>query len=557
MISEQVTFERLNASKIKDTAFRCFHPKRIYNKYINDHVYVNCRTCDGCLSARATELSLRVSRECKQHTYALFFTLTYDNEHLPVMRWHSGNLFLGNRPIGTDSHGNFVYPSIDVTDIEDFDLSSLVPTNYPDITCFAYACKYDVQKFIMRLRTHLYRNQEWKYKKDSNNNIVRYLGVSEYTKPLSKDEKKLRFFICAEYGPQYFRPHYHGIVWTDCEPIVRYLQRNILEDWSLGSKTLDAPTLVNSSAPQYVAKYVNGNTLLPKVLQHRSIRTFFVASKNPVIGDYKSDFLTLGDALINGTVESLQPIDKQNPSELAFVPISKTVLSRYFPKCQGWRTADDFRKLSLIEKYSRGFYDVKREVKIGTDKTKVLIHSDHDFYHYLISNDYKYQDYRFVKLANFWCSRDIKYPERKDGVLTGRVLSSRLSYEQYIACLNRLYSNLELLVLRGFYLSQNKFVASHSSVYNGILNLVSFYPNIFYELPFVMSEEEYTDSRFDDFFSSFGFGYDTFYRDGFINDEFINFVNSDVVTALRHSHISYLCRDSLKNKKFNEHIYEL
>ena len=114
-----------------------------------------------------------------------------------------------------------------------------------------------------------------------------------------------------------------------------------------------------------------------------------------------------------------------------------------------------------------------------------------------------------------------------------------------------------MLVLRGFYLSQNKFVASHSSVYNGILNLVSFYPNIFYELPSVMSEEDYTDSRFDDFFSSFGFGYDTFYRDGFINEEFINFVNSDVVSAARHSHISYLCRDSLKNKKFNEHIYEL
>ena len=36
--------------------------------------------------------------------------------------------------------------------------------------------------------------------------------------------------------------------------------------------------------------------------------------------------------------------------------------------------------------------------------------------------------------------------------------------------------------------------ASHSSVYNGILNLVSFYPNIFYELPFVMSEEEYSQS---------------------------------------------------------------
>ena len=96
MISEQVTFERLNADKIKDTAFRCFHPKRIYNKYINEHVYVPCRKCDGCLSARATELSMRVSRECKQHTFALFFTLRVKTTKSSIFNLISVQTLKGN-----------------------------------------------------------------------------------------------------------------------------------------------------------------------------------------------------------------------------------------------------------------------------------------------------------------------------------------------------------------------------------------------------------------------------------------------------------------------------
>ena len=128
MLSEQVEFERRNANKVPLTSQRCFHPVRVFNRYMNEYVYVNCRKCDGCLSARSAELTARVANECKQHPYSIFFTLTYDNDHLPVMRFHSRNLFLGNRPIGYDRLSrSYLYPSFDVSDIEDFDLSELVP----------------------------------------------------------------------------------------------------------------------------------------------------------------------------------------------------------------------------------------------------------------------------------------------------------------------------------------------------------------------------------------------------------------------------------------------
>lgn len=559
MISEQVVYERLNAKKISLTAQRCFHPQRIYNKYLGEYLYVNCRKCDGCLSARAAELTSRVEKECKQHTYSLFFTLTYDNAHLPVMRWHSGTLFCGNRPIGYDKESKqYIYPSYDVSALgDDFDLSELVPTNYETIDGFAYANKYDVQKFIMRLRSHIARNEEFKYEV-INDKVVRSLGTAEYIKNLSKDEKKVRFFICAEYGPKHFRPHYHGIVWTDCEPIARYLERNLLEDWSLGSKTLDKPTYVCGSAPSYVAKYVNGSTRLPKVLQSESFKPFVMASKNPIIGSFKSDMLQLSDALVNGVVEQLQPIDRTDPSCLGFVPISSALCSRYFPRCQSWRTTDDFGKLAIIEKYRKGKNFPRKIRKPFTNTTKVFKNSCRYGMDYLnCTFAYKYQDARFVRLAEFWCNRPIAYPERVNGVKTGRVLHKVLSYDEYIYCLNRLYGNLSALVLRGFYLSQINSIRCFDNVWNGIINLFSYYPNIFYELPYSMSEEEWNGSKFESFFDTFGFGYQVFYEDGWLNLDMVNFVQNNSHQSAFRSKISYECEESLKNKKYNELINEL
>lgn len=556
MLSEQVEFERRNANNVPLTSQRCFHPVRVFNRYMNEYVYVNCRKCDGCLSARSAELTARVANECKQHTYSIFFTLTYDNEHLPVMRFHSRNLFLGNRPIGYDRLSrSYLYPSFDVSEIEDFDLSVLVPTNYPTCDGFAYANKYDVQKWLMRLRSHIMRNQEFKYTR-VNKQIVRFLGTADYIKNLSKDEKTFRYFICSEYGPQYFRPHYHGIIWCDSEPLARYLLKNILEDWSLGSKTLDKPSLVNSSAPSYVAKYVNGSTRLPKILQTKSFHSFVLASKNPIIGSYKNDLLQVTDAFINGVVEQLQPVDKREPCELAFVPISTALCSRYFPKCSSYRETDVYGKLSIFEKYRKGNF--RKEFRLNPDGSKVLVNSTLQGLRYINSLGYKYQDFRFYMMANFWTSRLVSYPERVNGILTGKILQKRLSIDEYIALLDRLYSNLALLVLRGFYTSQVNSFKFFNDENNALFNLFSYYPDIFYELPYSMLEEEWTDSRFDDFFSTFDVHYKMLYNDdGWLDLAFVNYVQNNGLQSTFRSSITHSVNASLKNKKYNEFYHEL
>ncbi len=103
---------------------------------------------------------------------------------------------------------------------------------------------------------------------------------------------------------------------------------------------------------------------------------------------------------------------------------------------------------------------------------KVLVNSTLQGLRYINSLGYKYQDFRFYLMANFWTSRLVSYPERVNGILTGKILQKRLSIDEYIALLDRLYSNLALLVLRGFYTSQVNSFKFFNDENNALFNLV-------------------------------------------------------------------------------------
>ena len=161
-------------------------------------------------------------------------------------------------------------------------------------------------------------------------------------------------------------------------------------------------------------------------------------------------------------------------------------------------------------------------------------------------------------MADFWTSRLVSYPERVNGILTGKILQKRLSIDEYISLLDRLYSNLALLVLRGFYTSQVNSFKFFNDENNALFNLFSYYPDIFYELPYCMLEEEWTDSRFDDFFSTFDVHYKMLYNDdGWLDLAFVNYVQNNGLQSTFRSSITHSVNDSLKNKKYNEFYHEL
>ena len=63
----------------------CFHPNLVFNPYLGDYVVVPCRKCAACRSSYAVDLQNRIEQEVKAHSFNVFFTLTYDNIHLPMM----------------------------------------------------------------------------------------------------------------------------------------------------------------------------------------------------------------------------------------------------------------------------------------------------------------------------------------------------------------------------------------------------------------------------------------------------------------------------------------
>lgn len=113
-------------------------------------------------------------------------------------------------------------------------------------------CKSDVQRFNDTLRSHLDK-----------------LGV------------KLRFFLMSEYGPETFRPHYHGIYFFDKKVFVHYVEfARWLEKhaWKFGSVTCSYPF---GPRIHYIARYSFKLLNLP---DHLKDTNFMLCSRRPGIG---------------------------------------------------------------------------------------------------------------------------------------------------------------------------------------------------------------------------------------------------------------------------------
>lgn len=361
---------------------RCLSPKRIINPYTKEVVYAPCRHCAACLNAKGSHWSYRVQLECKKHRYNLFVTLTYDNEHIP---------YYSLEPIQDENGEHLRYVSqfeiekgcYDILDIPAF--SADIRLNHDK-----YNRKYiiptfnikDVQGFFKRLRSKI----AYLFKK---NNI--------------KDESQtLRYFLCSEYGGKTYRPHYHAILFFDSPTIMAHILQFLRESWTYGS--LREPSLVHSNAPQYVAKYVAGNSRLPTFLQLKFTRPFHVQSKSPIIGYGEDDEKELLKNAFNGTYGHYQ-YDIATQSTV-YVQPPRALEMRFFPKCRGYRSLSSVEKLRIYG-YQREYPE--REVKEHFDSAidcycarqcarfcKEFCVSTREYVR-LLDNYYKNKDYYLLK----------------------------------------------------------------------------------------------------------------------------------------------------------------
>lgn len=358
----------------------CLHPQKIYNKYLQQSMFVPCRKCVNCLDIKSDILKMRVENECMNHPFTIFFTLTYDDKHLPLYEFKNLNDGIAEY----ESKFEIDKGVYDVLYVPLRDVNLPFSQGSKFIHCskglypryFASSCKRDIQLFFKRLRKTL-------------------------TKKFNKNGK-IRYFVVSEYGSINGRPHYHGFIWTDFEEVNNYLTSGITyvytdkrgrqhydykanpiyQNWKMCDSMRIELHNVDGGASEYVASYCTCISHLPKIFQTKYTRPFVVCSKNPIVGFRQDDEKAVFYCLYNRTLDAgcfyqnERFVNDRIPIEIVF---------SLFGKCYGFGSYKFSDLLVLCHKYLSKSYD----------KTLDAISFDRE--HYLHSAAYRYTDDLFFR----------------------------------------------------------------------------------------------------------------------------------------------------------------
>lgn len=352
----------------------CRYPVRLYRSF-KDVQYVRCGRCDACKASYRNSWRQRLKHHITCGLYhSVFITLTYDNEHLPLVRlddslddiYQVSNFSRTRFDLFKSKNGDILSKPCRFFDVSSIDLDSVndslcnIHKDYLNETfphyvisrpskeffikdtspSFAVVSKKDIQDFVKRLRTSISRNP---------------LFVSE--------DREVTYFICSEYGPKTFRPHYHGILFFKSQNIAEWAVSNgVYDAWrkqslpidSYGNKIASYVTM-SESAASYVSKYVTCDDLLPTILNIPEFSNFHLQSISTPIGSlcFSSDdvpnLLEKGDIL-----DHTQYYDKTTHEKIDIVnPFPSCFWRAIFPKFVNDRLIDDSTRLRLLTRISQ------------------------------------------------------------------------------------------------------------------------------------------------------------------------------------------------------------
>ena len=382
----------------------CLHPVRVRNPYTNEIMHVPCRKCVACRNAKQAEMVNRLQYESMQWPYKVFFTLTYAPEYCPKYTLtHDGSEIEFNvcERVESFNHGiNFSDWFLDDGSEQVIKFSELpLEVRQDEATCkvldraFSSDCEFrvvdkrHVQLFIKRLRFHL--------QKFYNN-------------------AQLRYFVASEYGcdkTENYRPHYHGLLFTDSQAFAKDAYKVLCDCWKLGFVGCDYP---RGNAAAYVAKYINCLASYPKIYESFLARPFALYSKKPAIGLPKDTDSTVREIVLGGTMELYMFVK----TEVKSIPFWRSLESRYFPKCREFDKishSDRVRRYTPIARYAKYSKEFLHEMS--------LFLSDEE-----VRDDYIAQ--RVAKLAyTFDKSLDWYVHRIEDYYVTKRLLSLSKFYD--------------------------------------------------------------------------------------------------------------------------------
>ena len=402
----------------------CQHRSFITNRYNGARIAVDCGQCDYCIHKRAQKASMRVKTAGSAFKYSYFVTLTYDNEHIPLMNCtvlHSE--YEDVVGISGDIHfGDEYHKYIPVSEYRCDDSSMLrhiffeqVQGTVPfDREIKEYVPVKDNWFLSMdAIRSFIYKTQSVdktdypvseQYGRDNLIPFLNYADVQNYIKRLRKylykqlgSYETLHFYAVGEYGPVHFRPHYHLLLFTNSEKVSEVLRHCHDKSWKLGRSDFQRSA---GGAASYVASYVNSLSAAP--LLYRSCRAFRPKSRASV-GFFEKgcDFVEDEDlyaqiekkidSVVNGRCYNFNGISVRSTPPLSYI---RSLLPRFSsardddsvaiarilravhstPKRIARFGFIDYKQDSILS-LVRAYYQYLKANSILTDDDKIILHA--------------------------------------------------------------------------------------------------------------------------------------------------------------------------------------
>ena len=335
------------------SAYSCLHPVTIHNA--RGTFKVPCGKCEACINRKASTLSLQCDIEALRYKYCYFLTLTYGDEYLPLVRVirHAGKyVFLDVS--SRDCYGKQGVDGTRVMAVEE-------PSSFDDAFFVMYYNKLNLHPEYYGLIPYLSRRDYQLFLK----RLRKYL--SNYT------NETVRYYVCGEYGPQHFRPHFHFLLFFDSDKISKCLGKGVASCWKYGRIDLQVS---KGKCNGYVSKYVNSLANLSAVQRLAFARPFSAHSRFFGQSFFENEAKAIGKAgfrdfagksiVVNGKSRPVFPW-------LAFQ-------SNLFPKCYGYGSSDSHVRLFCYTATRR----VQKE--IGSCSVRLMATACADDY---FSGDYK------------------------------------------------------------------------------------------------------------------------------------------------------------------------
>lgn len=417
---------------------RCKHPVRIPDTLHGGYMYVPCGHCVACRANYRNKWMQRISLECQSSISVLFFTLTYDNNHVPLMTFGDDGFLHSNRTPDDDVDLSLMSTSDYLTLYKSAPRLQLSRYSYDELQ-FSYVCKSDVQKFFKRLRRRL------------------DYDTRSLLSSVSVENRSFRYFVCSEYGPQTFRAHYHGLLFFKDERVSHAVEKFYFRDsWKLCDVSNMPISKVVSSAPSYVAKYVSCDSKLPDILKLPQFSTFHLASKSPAIGCTSVDYSSMSDKVHDSclTYDSVNVIPDFGVDHVE-LPYPAAVLSRFFPKPLAFASMD---YNTLISFYSHALSELPNCIKLVASKYHIRdyitvygVSSKSTYSSHL--NDFTDYEFCYGVPQNLHCLR----------VARSIMLRNHISVHDYVSTLLHCFTLRFSSTLKFYYDVQNFLVSQNVS----------------------------------------------------------------------------------------------